>query len=270
MSRSFSLAYLTSAPLSAPDMVRLAARLGYANVGLRLAPAAPRGEAMPLIADAALLAATQATMAETGVAVFDVEIVRIGEGFVAETLRPFLRTAQALGAKAVLTACDDPVRDRLTASYAAFCDIAAEHGLTADLEFMPWTAVKSCNDARAIVEGAVRPNGRILVDSLHAARSATTLEDLRALPRRLIGYVQMCDAPAEVPATTEGLIRTARHARLLPGDGGIDLRAMFAALPDDVPVSLELPNDVQKAQHGIEEWSRLALQKALAVLSSAD
>ncbi len=267
--RVFSLAYLTAAPLSPPDAVDLAARLGYAHVGLRALPAMPGGDAAPLVTDAALLRATLARMAATGVTVFDMEIVRIGPEFSVEGLRPFLDVSHRLGASAVLVAADDPEEARLTASFAAFSDAAAEAGLTADLEFMPWTTAPDCRTARRIVEGAGRPNGRILVDSLHAARSATTLDDLAALPRSLLSYAQICDAPAEIPATAEGLIHTARQARLLPGDGGIDLSAMFRSLPADLPVSIEIPHAVLKARHGVESWARMAIEKARAVLAAS-
>ncbi len=266
--RPFSLAYLTSAPLSPPDAITLAAKLGYQHVGLRILPASPDGEFSPLMENKALLRETLARVADTGVTVFDVEIIRLNETFrVAETPR-FLETCAALGAKAILVAGDDPVEARLIASYATFCDVAAPFGLTANLEFMPWTAVPDCKAARRILESAARPNGGILVDSIHAARSATSLADLAALPRPMLNYVQICDAPADVPATTDGLIHTARCARLLPGAGGIDLRAMFNALPADLPVSIELPNDELKPVMGVEEWSRQALAAARAVLQA--
>ena len=206
-------------------------------------------------------------MAQTGVAVFDMEIVRIGEAFDARSFEPFLAVCGELSAKAVLVAGDDPDQLRLIASFARFCEAAAPYGLTADIEFMPWTAVRDCSSARRIVEKAGQPNGRVLVDALHAARSATTLADLAALPRQFVSYTQICDAPAEIPTTVEALIHTARQARLLPGDGGIDLRAMFAALPMDVPVSIEVPNTASKAEFGVREWARQALQRTQRLLA---
>jgi sugar phosphate isomerase/epimerase len=265
----WSLAYLTAAPLSAPETVSMAAELGYQAVGMRALPAAPGGDFWPLIADKAALAETRSRLADTGVTVFDMEIIRLGADFDGRTVAPFLDVASALGAKAVLVAGDDTDRSRLAASFAAFCDAAAPHGLTADLEFMPWTAVRNCADARAIVETADRPNGRILVDSLHAARSGTTIADLAALPRGMLSYAQICDAPVEIPTTTEGLIHTARLERLLPGEGGIDLRAMFATLPDDIPISIELPNEAAKTRLGVREWARRALESSRRVLDAA-
>lgn len=263
----YSLAYLTAAPLSPPEALSLAAQLGYGAVGLRALPAAPGGDFSPLIENPALLRETRARIADTGIAVFDVEIIRLGPGFDIDAVRPFLDVCGALGAKAVLVAGDDPDEARLTASFAAFCDAAAPYGLSADLEFMPWTQVPDAKTALRIATAAGRANGGILVDALHAARSATSLADIAALPRTMLNYAQLCDAPAEIPTTVEGLIQTARCERLLPGDGGIDLIGIASALPADLPLSLELPNFGQKEALGIEEWARQALARARSIVA---
>ena len=264
----YSLAYLTYAPLSPPACITLAAKLGYQAVGLRTLPGMPGTDYARLADDAPLLRETQARIRDTGVGVFDVEIIRLVPGFSIEAVKPFLAVCGALDAKAILVAGDDPDEARLIANYAAFCAAALPYGLTADLEFMPWTTVCDAKTALRVVTAAAQPNGGILVDALHAARSTTTFADLAAIPRRLLHYIQICDAPGGVPKTVPELLHTARSERLLPGAGGIDLLGMFQVLPRDVPISIELPNDVLKARLGIEEWSRQALAATKNVLSS--
>lgn len=259
MPRTYSLAYLTAAPFSPPDAVMLAARLGYGALGLRAMPAAPGGAYDPLMEDKALVRETVRRLADTGVSVFDVEIVRLAADFDIETYKPFLATCGVLSAKAVLVAGDDPDEARLTASFAAFCQAAAPYGLTADLEFMAWTKVPDARTALRIVTAAGQPNGGILVDALHVGRSTTSLEDLRAIPRTMLNYAQICDAEPGLQFTDAQLIHTARCERLLPGEGSTDLSGIFAALPADLPVSIEVPHDVRKPQLGIEEWARQAL-----------
>jgi sugar phosphate isomerase/epimerase len=269
MQRIYSLAYLTSAPMAPPEALSLAHKLGYQAIGVRIAPAAAGGDFSPLAEDPVLLRKTVARIKDTGVPVFDVEIARLGADFRIERFETFLETAGKLGARAILVAGDDSNEERLPQSYATFCDAAATFGLTADLEFMPWTAVPDAKSALRIVTHADRPNTRILVDALHAARSATTLADLAAIPRNRLSYAQLCDAPGEIPKTNEGLIHTARCARLLPGDGGIDLIGITRQLPDDLPLSLEIPNDERLPKLGAEEWGRQALAAAKRVVASA-
>ena len=94
MTRPFSLAFLTAMRLAPPAAVRLAAQTGYQAVGLRLLPAAPGGVCHPLHADPAGLRETLAAMADGGIGVFDLEIIRLTPGFRAadETARRRART----------------------------------------------------------------------------------------------------------------------------------------------------------------------------------
>lgn len=262
----YSLAHLTALGLPPPQLIGVAARTGYQKVGLRLAPAAPGGMAYPLMHDARLLAETLACAKDLGVGVFDLEIVRVGPNFSAADHLPFFEVGAKLGAKAMLVAGDDEDEARLTASFAALCEAAAPFGLSADLEFMPWTKVPDARTALRIVSGAAQANGGVLVDALHVARSATSLADLAAIPRSRLHYVQICDAPAEVPSTVEGLIHAARCERLLPGDGGIDLAGIFSTLPGGLPISVEIPHDRQVAALGAEQWARRALAASKRVL----
>ena len=54
----YSLAYLTSVPLSPADALILAGKLGYRYTGVRIAPASPGGDFHPLATDAAMLRET--------------------------------------------------------------------------------------------------------------------------------------------------------------------------------------------------------------------
>ena len=264
----YSLAYLTGTPLSPPDAISLAAELGYQAVGLRATPAAPGGDFSLLMEEPALLRATVARAKATGVGVFDVEIVRLKPDFDVTGFRRFLDMCGELGAKAVLVAGDDANERRLIDSYAAFCAAAAPYGLTADLEFMPWTDVPDARTALRIVMGAGQPNGGVLVDALHAGRSTTTLDDIRAIPSRHLHYAQICDGAAETPTTDEGLIFDARCARLLPGEGGIDLVSMLRAAPPGVPISLECPTRHRALGVPALERARLGRAAVDALLAS--
>ncbi len=271
MPREISLAYLTTAPILPPEVLQLAAELGYDAVGLRALPAIAGGQdASPLLTDKALLRATRQAMAATGISVFDMEIVRLNAVYDTMAFMPFLETCGELGAKAILVAGDDPDEARLTQSFAAFCAAARPFGLSADLEPMPWTKIPNVATAMRILDAAGAENGGLLVDALHTARSSTTLADVRAIPRARIHYIQLCDAPGEVPTTLEGLLHTARAERLLPGDGDLPLADLLEALPGDVPVSLEIPHDVMRAKIGTRAWAAEALAKARNLLARRD
>jgi len=260
MSRMYSLAYLTSHRCSPPEAIRIAAAHGYAFVGLRLWPNAAGSPQQHLLGQPEVLRETLAAQNDTGVGVFDLEIIRINEHFDSHTWDALYDAGAALRAKAILVAGDDTDEARLTANYARLCEVMKPYGMTADLEFMPWTAVPDARSALRIIHNAGKPaNAGILVDALHFGRSTTTLSDIRAIPRELLHYAQICDAVAGTHFTTEQLIHTARCERLLPGDGSIDLKGLFAALPADLPVSVEVVNLEREAHANPNDWARTCL-----------
>ena len=260
MSRSYSLAYLTANRCRPSEAIRVAAQTGYADVGLRLWPNAPGAPQQFLIGRSEELRETLAAQRDTGVGVFDLEIVRIGETFDPHAWDALYDAGAALHARAILVAGDDTDEARLTANYARLCEVMRPYGLSANLEFMPWTAVPDAKAALRIVESAGRPaNAGILIDALHFGRSHTTLDDIRAIPRELLHYAQLCDAEAGTHVTTEQMIHSARGERLLPGEGTIDLAGLMAALPADLPISVEVVNFGREQHTTPAEWAAACL-----------
>ena len=264
--RIYSLAQLIALPYTPPQMLRLAAETGCAGAGIRLLPASPGGVAHRLMDDAPLLRETLAMIADTGVRVLDIEVLRIDNGFDVRTVQRAFEVGAQLGAKHILVAGDDTDEARLTASFAALCDAAAPYGLSADLEFMPWTAVPNLRTAKRIVGAAARPNAGLLVDALHFARSDSRLDELDDIPRGWLHYAQICDGKVPGPATHEAMIFDARCERLLPGEGGIALHDLFGRLPRDLPISVEIPSESRAPVMGYSEWARRAFAASLAVL----
>ena len=270
MTRRYSLSFLTCLDAPPPEAIRTARETGYDCIGLRLLPAAPGGISFPLMDDPALMQDTLSALRDTGLEVFDAEIIRIAPGFDADAYAGFFDTCARLGVRSVLVAGDDADEARMTASFAALCQAARPYGLSMDLEFMPQSEVHDAAAALRILRGADQPNAAIIVDALHVSRSRTSVAELRAIPPGWMNYVQICDGPAEIPTDRDGLNFAARQARLLPGDGAIDLADMFAALPADLPISVEVPNQRQAPALGAEEWARQALLRSKQVMAQAD
>jgi len=260
------LAYFTTAPMEPADALLVAHKVGYTAIGIRLAALSEGGDFSPLCENPALLRQTIARMQDTGVSVFDVEGVRLEEQFRVGHYDRLFAVAAELRAKVLSVISYDPDERRRIDSFAKLCDAAAEFNFTAALEFIPYSAIPDLHSAVRMLRQAQRPNARIVVDFLHASWSKLTSADLDALPQDWLSHAQLCDAPAEKPATREGLIHIARYARLLPGDGAIDVPGRLRDLPDGVPISIEVPNVEQLTAHGAEEWARRALLATRQVL----
>ncbi len=262
MRHEFSLAHLTALSLPPPRLIEVAARSGYRYVGLRLNRVTPDEVLYDLAHDRALMKETKARLAGTGVDVLDVELARMDPGHDAQSYASLLEAGAELGAHHVITQLPDPDRERATERYAALCDLAKPLGLTLDLEFPSWTETPDLATATQVLRAVNRTNAGMLIDALHFDRSSCSLDELAKLPRGWFHYVHVCDAPKEKPTTKEGLIHAARCERLFPGEGGIDVRAILACLPQDIPYALEIPRDSLARVLGVEECARLALEAA--------
>jgi sugar phosphate isomerase/epimerase len=264
---SFSLAALTVLELAPPALIDVAAACGYQHVGIRLLPATPGGLAYPLMEDEAALKETLIHLDATGITVADLEVVALRPETEIAPFSAFFETGARLGAKHILVAAYDPDLDRFRDRYAAFCDAAAPYGLTADLEFMPWTYVPDLVTARGVVAQIGRPNAGVLVDALHFDRSGSSIADLAHVPTTCLHYWQLCDGPAERPATTEEMIHAARYERMFPGEGGIDLVALKRAMPADITVSIEVPTAELAKTMDAKGRARRALDAAKRVMA---
>ncbi len=236
-----SLAHLTVLSLPPPEMIRVAARTGYRAVGLRLIAVNKESPGYPLMNDAAMMRETKAALADTGVRLSDVELVQIRPELDVATLEPFIAAGAELGARHILTAPYDSDHVRLSDRLGAIANLAEPYGLSALLEFFPWTTVPDLATAAGIVAAASCPNVGILVDTLHFDRSGSSLSELESIPAEWLPMVHVCDAPAEKPTTPEGLLHTAREERLPPGEGGIDIASVLTRMPQHTQVTLEVP-----------------------------
>jgi len=270
MTAAFSLAHLTVLELPPPEMVRVAARTGYRTVGLRLIAVSETTPGYPLMHDPAMLRATRAAMADTGVDVLDIEFVKITPEIDVPALEPFLAAGAELGARHVITAPYDPDLARLAERLGALGELSARYGLTAMLEFFPWTVVPDLATAMRVVEASGRLDTGILVDTLHFARSGSAPQELAAIPPTRLPLVHVCDAPAPRPATTEGLLHQARSERLPPGEGGLDIMGVLRRLPPGIPIALEVPMERLTREIGPEEVARRVREAAVRLLAPND
>ena len=268
MTRKIGLAALTVLELAPPDMVSCARDAGYDAVGLRLLPATPTEVQHAMVGDTPLVRDTARRLADTGIPVLDIEIFRLKPDTNVADYRAALETGARLGAREALVAGNDPDEARLTASFAAFCDLAAEYGIAPSLEPMPWTDVKTFAQGARIVAAAGRDNAGVLIDPIHFDRGGDVPANISVAPPRRLRYMQLCDAPADRPKDTDTLLHQARAERLMPGDGGLDLAGILRAVPRDVPLSLEIPMQALTRTLPAVPRTRAMLEKARRLLGS--
>ena len=261
MTKQYSLAHLTVLKCPPPEMVHLAKRAGYDFISPRIIPIGSPGEPIyPVVQDKALMRDTKAALAATGIKVHDIELARIVDGLDPTSYLPAFEAGAELGACCVLSSAWTTDRSFVTECYAALCDLAKPFGMTVDFEFPSFSGVTNLRDALAVVSAA-GDNCGIMVDTLYMAHSRVRLEELDDVPRQWFHFAHLCDAPAEIPTTKEGMIHIARDARLYVGEGAIDIAGILNRMPE-IPYSMDLPNDKRVEELGYEEHARRCVQAA--------
>jgi sugar phosphate isomerase/epimerase len=179
-------------------------------------------------------------LADHGVALCEVEplLAWLPPGSLPESARAlagpppelFLDLACTLGAPRVL--CADGFgaraeRGAIVERFAALCEKAAERGLVVALEAIPWSALPDARVAWEIVRRAGAGNAGLCLDVWHFFRGGADLAQFTSLPGERVLSLQLSDAPA---APQADLPQESLRARLLPGEGAIDLVAYLRAL----------------------------------------
>jgi sugar phosphate isomerase/epimerase len=254
---AIGIEFISVLGLSPVEFVELAAELDCRSIGIALEPIV-RSRLYPkwsLRDDADLKRNMVNALRRCGVR------VQLGEGFLVWPNKD-IREAGAdldlmceLGAKQVNIVGVDPDRGRTFDQCAIFAELADVRGLGATLEFMPGLSIGDFETAVAAVGHSGRPNFRVLIDAMHFFRSGSRVSQLAAVDSQLIGHVQICD----VPLVSTGLTYAdeARFSRLPPGEGGLPLLELIAALPEHVPMGVEVPM-LARAEEGVGAHERLA------------
>ncbi|WP_347312807.1 sugar phosphate isomerase/epimerase family protein [Defluviimonas sp. SAOS-178_SWC] len=240
MTHGLSVAHLTAITLPPADLIEAAGAAGFDGVGLRLVRVTETTPGYPLMEDRAALRAALAAMRATGVAVRDIEFVKITPETDLAALEPLLDVGAELGAGQLITAPYDPDHARLAAKLGALSERARSRGIDIVLEFFPWTSVPDLTTCWNVVQEA-GPAVGILADALHFDRSNSSCSLLAALPSGRLPFAHLCDAPRLSSYDTDELLRTAREARLPPGEGEIDLGSFLDGLHPDTDLALEVP-----------------------------
>ncbi|WP_369045830.1 sugar phosphate isomerase/epimerase family protein [Sinomonas sp. P10A9] len=280
--REVGLAQLSLLDTAPPDLVLIAAEAGFDFIGARVRPVTRTERKYDLSPGSPMLAETLANVRSTGVRVLDTEFLLIdgtnGAGAPAspdaargradgqrDAWLPMLEAARALGAETLTVAAADPDPVRFAETLALLAEDGREFGITPTLEPISYQRINSLASAAAAARAA---GARVVVDTLHFRRFGGALEELAAMAD-LVPMLQLCDAPAARPADREGLIHESRAARLAPGEGGLNLAEIVAALPSGTPVSVEAPSPADVVRLGELGWARHLKRAADRVLEEA-
>jgi len=270
MKQVFSLAQLTVLHASPPELAQIAAETGYDFYSMRqIYMGLPEEPDFDLSKNKRLLAETKAVMADTCISLLDIELARIVSEIDPAMYEPAFAIAAELGGKSVISSIWTENKDLYLSRFAQVCDLAAQYGLTVELEYVPIAAVKNLAGVVDVLNQVNRQNAGILVDIHHFHRAGDNPENLARLPRKWFHMVHLCDAKAEIPANLDEMKHILREDREYLGEGGIDIKSILANIPQ-VPYSIELPKTSYSDKYGYKEHAKKCLESSKMYLNIGD
>lgn len=239
MPRQFSLAYLTTPGVDPVEQIKIAARAGYDYVSLRTIPMGQGGEPqVHLEHDPVLMERVRQALKDHGIKLFDIELLRVREDLPNDYRAAFEKGAE-LGATQVLTSVWTKDRPFAVDRYGAFCEQAAQFGLTLNQEFPIVSELTSMKEALELQDQVGASDLKILMDMIYVHKTGVTPEDIRPVDPGRFGVIHLCDWPADTAGRPD--VEIVRGGRAYCGEGVVDLAGILKALPENT-CSLELPN----------------------------
>lgn len=239
-----TLAHLT-AGASPAETIEAAAGAGFDAVGIRVCPRRPGDSyAGTVLGDAAGTRRLRSVLHTAGIPLSNVSAYQFYPEVGWQDIAPVVELTAELGGEMIVANGFDPDLGRFADLLSRYAEAAAQGGIRVALEFMPYSAVRTVAEAKALVQRCAAPNLGVLVDALHLSRSGGTPADIALLRPEDIAFAQLCDARhLRAPLSNEELMQEARTSRLPLGEGELPLSDFMDALPP----GLELEYEVARA-----------------------
>ena len=213
-----------------------------------------------------------------GIGITDYEVVRDFDGapeILRETKRAealaMLDTAVKIGTNTVLvTASSDPacIADRIDDDLRWLVGQADSRRLRIAYEGLAWSAINyTLTSAWECVKRVNESNLGIVIDPFHLFVRGGNVSDLDDIPLDRIFLIQLSDSNLDSCVDLQLVIDTARHRRLLPGQGRLPIQRIVKYLKErryTGPIGIEVFNDEMKAQdpQTVAREAMLALDSA--------
>jgi sugar phosphate isomerase/epimerase len=239
------------------DYIDATLAAGYDGIGLRV----HRSPGLPfhrVVGDAPLIREMKARL--DGFPVFDLYSFYLEPETDVGTFAPAMELGAAFGAKYATVMGADTDWSRQRDNFIKTCDLARQFGLTCSLEFAVIRPLATLQQTVQLISEANRA-AVICVDPLHLARSGGSPADVKALDAKYFPYAQISDGVLESGEPNPALFgKLGLGQRKMPGEGTLPLREILAALPKNIPLSVELPHSLSANGTSATEWAKTTLE----------
>lgn len=232
MSHILSLAAGTLPEFQPAEIAAAAGRSGFTHAGFTIEPEQWNASA---------LKETKAALATHGLQVLDVEVIWIPEGGqLDDSHKTIIEAGLELGASNALVVSSEPDPGRTAEAFRQICEWCAPGNIRVALEFLMITAVQNMGDALDIISRTDHPAAALLIDTIHFQRAGHNPDDLREIDPHLLPYSQICDGNRKCQPDFEHYLEDAVDLRSVPGEGQLPVYDVLRALPEEIPLSIEI------------------------------
>ena len=220
-----------------PDVVRAAQGAGFEAIGLTV------GQCVSALERGVGLGEILPALRAAGLRVGELELFRLcPDPGVAHLNEALLELVPLLEPDRIHTAAFSGDPASIQDSFTALCRRLPS--TTVAIEFMPYSAVATLDEALEIVARSGAPNARVVLDVVHFFRSGATVERLTNDVLDVVACVQLSDV---VRRPRSSLTHEARHQRVFPGDGTLDIEGLLRRVHEVAgafpPISVEPISD---------------------------
>ncbi|WP_373077385.1 sugar phosphate isomerase/epimerase family protein [Zhongshania sp.] len=236
--RRFGIHHMTAMELSPVEFVKAAAKHGCQSVSL-FGFGDPNQ--FPLVTSKNNIE-LKAALRDTAIQVGNVDPFILLPNTKIEDLIPGLDIAADIGAAGISVVVLDNDQQRVSQLLGELCSRSLGFDLRVAIEFMALSpAWNSLPEAVKLVSLLNAPNLGLSVDVLHLIRSGGTAADVADLSPELFYNFQLCDSLDLRACSDYGA--EAMGARLAPGEGRFPLFEILSALPSNMLIELEVPQN---------------------------
>lgn len=263
--RDLALHQITMTQGGPAGLVLFAAKAGLEKICLfTSSPKTEAGENMFPVVAAGDREEFQSLLTDHGVSIVNAEYFPVMPEIDVIEYTGALELAAELGAKRAITHIHETDTTRIADQLGALCETVRGLGLEIGLEFTGFA--KGCDSLEKAVklhEAMNQANLRIAIDALHLFRTGGTLEQLKAVDPRIIGYAQICDGPHF--RQSDDYVEEAMN-RMIPGEGMFPLRGLIDLLGDHVDLDIEVPHFAPGPHFDAEGWALEAIAASKELL----
>ena len=237
---------------------------GYDGIGLRVhrSPGLPFH---PVVGNAPLITEMRSRIADAGLDVFDLYSFYLQPETDVASFAPAMELGASFGARYATVMGADENWSRQRDNFVKTCDLAARFDLTCSLEFAVIRPLATLPQTLQLIAEA-QCDAVICIDPLHLARSGGSPADVKELEAKYFPYAQISDGILDPGEPNPALFgKLGLGTRAMPGEGTLPLRELLAALPRDIPLSVELPHSLAKGASA-RDWAKVTRERTRAFL----